>query len=216
MGHVEVPAASKRPAEFLKPKDAASLWRALAGTELELALRFMLATGTRVGEATGVRWQDLDLEGCRVHIRGQMQRLDGKLQYRATTKTNQDRVLPIPPALAQSLGVLRAERLVDEDTQDPDGIVFLNADGRRLDPKYVSVRLKEACVAAGVPSVSPHKLRHTAATLAVMETGDLHGTQKFLGHNQGRLTSDQYAHATAEGLRSTSDAIDRVLNRKQA
>lgn len=209
---VKVPDAPKKPPAFLKPEEAASLSQALAGTELETLLRLMLATGLRVGEATGIRWQDLDLKGRRVHVRGQLQRLDGKLRYKEATKTKEERAVPISASLAERLKVLQAERLVDAE-QDPDGIAFLNAEGRRLDPKYVSGRLKAACLAAGVPPVSPHKLRHTAATLALMETGDLHGVQKLLGHKQVSLTADLYGHATAQALQGVTDAIERVLNR---
>lgn len=207
---VDLPREAKEQAQFLKPEDAAKLNAVLEGHELGSIVRFLLATGCRIGEATGIRWQDLDLDRCFVHIKGQLQRIDKKLVYRSTTKTNQIRVIPLSPGLVENL---KGMKLVAQD-DDADGIVFLNAYGRRFDPKYFNVRLKELCKEAGVPEISAHKLRHTAATLALAETGDLHAVQKILGHSQVSLTSNLYGHATAETLRPITDAIERAMNRK--
>ena len=52
-----------------------------------------------------------------------------------------------------------------------------------------------------------HKLRHTAATIALTETRDLHSVQMMLGHQHVALTANLYGHAIAEGLRPTLDAL---------
>jgi len=208
--HVEVPAEPKKPPIFLDPLQAAALFQAASESELSELFRFMLLTGARIGEATGVRWQDLDLQKGFVRIRGQLQRIDGKLTYRAVTKTNQDRAISISPSLVEAFTKLKIVQEVN-GMADPEGIVFLNAEGRRLDPKFVSKKLACLCIAAKVPVVSPHKLRHTAATVALAETGDLHGVQKMLGHQQVSLTADLYGHATAETLRPVTNAIEKAI-----
>ncbi len=43
------------------------------------------------------------------------------------------------------------------------------------------------------PGISNHALRHTAATLGYLHTGDLRAVQEFLGHADPRMTS-RYAH----------------------
>ncbi len=98
-----------------------------------------------------------------------------------------------------------------ESVQDPDGIVFLNSFGRRIDPKYARDRLLELCQAAKVPPISPHQLRHTCATFLLAETGDLHAVQKVLGHSLVALTAKLYGHATAETLRSVVNVMEKLL-----
>jgi integrase len=208
--HVEVPADAKKPPVFLDPVQAAALFAAASESDLSELFRFMLLTGTRIGEATGVRWQDLDLQKGFVRIRGQLQRIEGKLTYRPVTKTNQDRAISISPSMVEALNKLKIVQEVNGMT-DPEGIVFLNAEGRRLDPKFVSKKLAKVCEAAKVPVVSPHKLRHTAATVALAETGDLHGVMKMLGHQQVSLTADLYGHATAETMRPVTNAIEKSI-----
>ena len=207
---IQLPQVTKKPAQFLTVEQAKKLYAKLEHSPVRELIIFMLATGTRPGEAKGVRWQDLDLQNRTVRITGQLQRVNGKLEYRTTTKTNQDRNLPLDVPTVDLLKNLQARHLVN-GTTDPEGIVFLNPYGRRLDEKYVNDQLKATCKEAGIPAISPHKLRHTAATLMLMETGDLHRVQKMLGHQQVSLTSDLYGHATTESLRSISEGLGRAI-----
>ena len=90
--------------------------------------------------------------------------------------------------------------------------MFLNPWGRGINQKFVCTEQAAACVKSEIPVVSPHKLHHTAATLALMETGDLHGVQKMLDHQQVALTSNLYGPATAERLRPITDALGQLVN----
>ena len=207
---VELPKAPAKEAVFLKPEEAARLFKAAQEDDLAEFWMFMLTTGTRIGEASGIRWQDIDFKAETVTIRGQLQRIEGQLQYRATTKTNQVRVLPLSSDLAARLRELMGRDMIAYQP-DPDGIVFLNPAGRRLDPKYVRTKLMRLCEQAGVQPVSPHKLRHTAATLALSETGDLHAVQKMLGHSQIALTANIYGHAVDASQKRVASAVERVL-----
>jgi len=208
--YIDLPPAPRKAPEFLTPDQVGKLNGKLDGSSIRELIRFMIATGARLGEATGIRWTDVDLDKGFVRICGQLQRIAGKLEYRPVTKTNQDRTPTLPHWLVDDLKSLRAKQLIDGHT-DPDGIAFLNPFGRRLDAKYVYKELARLCHAAKIPPVSPHKLRHTAATLALMETGDLHGVQKMLGHQQVALTSNLYGHATAERLRPITDALGKLI-----
>ena len=212
--HVELPPESNKAPVFLNPAQAVKLIETAQTSEMPELLTFMLTTGARIGEATAIRWQDLDLIAGQVRITGQLQRVESKLERRETTKTNQTRILPLGKSLVAALQNLRMRQAID-GTEDPDNIVFLNVYGRRLDTKYVAIKLKTICRKAGIPEVSPHKLRHTAATLALAETGDLHAVQKMLGHQQVALTSNLYGHATAETLRPLSNAMERILNQSE-
>jgi len=212
--NVDLPRKAKQAKkQFLTLDEIVKFMAALDESDLGDLFAFMIATGTRVGEASAVRWQDVDLtlpNRPLVWIRGQLQRIDGKLVYQTGTKTSQERCLPLTSDVATRLQAIKAKRVLTGVT-DPDGVVFLNSENRRLDQKHINNRLAELCGEASIPVISAHKLRHTAATLALSETGDLHGVQKMLGHSQVSLTSDLYGHATAETLRPLSNAIEKAL-----
>lgn len=210
---VEVPKKPRKGGEekWLPPAEARKLAQAVEGAELGELMLFMLHTGTRIGEATGLRRQDLDLTACTVTIRGQLHRVKGKgLQWKAGTKTNQVRTIPLTETLAAKLTDLISSLMV-EGHADKDGLVFLTPDGQRVDRKHAANKLADACRKAGVPVVSPHKLRHTAASLLLAETGDLHAVQKILGHGQVALTANLYGHSNADTLRGAIGSLDRAL-----
>lgn len=208
--HVELPTEAKARPVFLSPQEASALLTHAKSSDIPELLSFLLVTGTRISEALGIRWDDVDLKAGRVEIRGQLQRVNSALVRRETTKTSHHRTLPLSASIVAALKALKAKQMV-EGLEDPDRLVFLNPFGRRLDIKYVSGKLKGVCRQAGIPEISPHKLRHTAATLALAETGDLHAVQKMLGHQQVALTVNLYGHATAETLRSVTNAIERAI-----
>lgn len=208
--HVELPREVKRAPVSLKEGEARKLLDAASKSDMPEFWLFLFMTGTRLAEASGLRWQDVDLSNGTARIEGQVLRIGGELKYIPGTKTNQIRDLPLSPVLVERLRALRSKTLV-EGVHDSDGIVFLNPYGRRLDPKYVRDRLRELCLEAKVPVISPHKARHTAATLALGATGDLHAVQKMLGHAQISLTANLYGHGTAEAQKRVANALERLI-----
>lgn len=208
--HVELPKEAKKAPVSLKEAEVRTLLEIAVEAEMAEFWLFLFLTGCRLAEASGLRWQDVDLTKRSARIQGQLLRVEKTLQYQPGTKTNQTRDLQLPDVLVSKLQELKARQLV-EGSSDPDGIVFLNPYGRRLDPKYVRDRLAELCRTAGVPVVSPHKIRHTAATLALGATGDLHAVQKMLGHAQISLTANLYGHGTAEAQRRLANALEQLI-----
>lgn len=208
--HVELPKEAKKAPVSLKEAEVRMLLKIAADADMAEFWLFLFLTGCRLAEASGLRWQDVDLSARVARIQGQLHRVEGSLRYVAGTKTNQTRDLQLPDALVFRLQELKSRQLIEE-TSDPDGLVFLNPYGRRLDPKYVRDRLAELCRLAGVPVISPHKARHTAATLALSATGDLHSVQKMLGHAQISLTANLYGHGTAEAQRRVADSLSSIM-----
>ena len=65
----------------------------------------------------------------------------------------------------------------------------------RLSRRTIRAHTGKYLRAAGLkrPGISNHALRHTAATLGYLHTGDLLAVQEFLGHADPRMTA-RYAH----------------------
>lgn len=80
--------------------------------------------------------------------------------------------------------------------------------------KWFARRCAITCDEAGVPRVSPHELRHTVATAAVVAGADMHSVQWLLGHSDARVTSRTYAHAEAAvRARGASRVVGEYLDR---
>ena len=78
----------------------------------------------------------------------------------------------------------------------------------RLSRRTIRAQTDKYLRAAGLkrPGISNHALRHTAATLGYLHTGDLRAVQEFLGHADPRMTS-RYAHVVDMAKRNPALSI---------
>ncbi|MFC9769318.1 tyrosine-type recombinase/integrase [Rhodococcus jostii] len=66
---------------------------------------------------------------------------------------------------------------------------------------------------AGAYELTPHDLRHTAASLAVSAGANVKAVQRMLGHESAALTLDVYADLFDDDLDSVADALDAARRR---
>jgi integrase/recombinase XerD len=159
---------------------------------LPTAVRLMVCTGIRVGELCKIRIDDVSPDGSAFRIQG---------------KGSRDRVAYI------SDRALRAElcELVRNRRKAEDSCValFLNRRGSTMKPQSIRSKLRRyAEREVGLARrITPHMLRHTAATLLI-ETGvDIRFVQRMLGHSS-IATTEIYTHVSDEALRVTLERAD--------
>lgn len=209
---VTSPKMEQRDPDFLRPDEVGPFLEAAKGHTLENLFRFGIATGVRIGEASGLRWCDVDFLSENVAITKQLQRVQGKLVLKDLKSKSSRRTTPL---VGIALDALRSEKAVQvlAGFDNPEGLVFLNSEGRPLDPKYVDSHLKATLEKAGLRRLSFHKLRHTAATLMVAAGVELHQVKQQLGHSQISLTANLYAQGVSEAQRRAANVLDGVLKR---
>lgn len=164
-----------------------------------LAVALMVATGVRVTEAVTIRCQDLDLRGHTVRIVGKGRRerhvflTDGWIRSltRSYMKTR------------TVLGIEQAPLL-------------FNSRHSVLTAAALRSRLIKAGRDAGLRTrVTPHMLRHTAATQLIEAGVDIRFIQRLLGH-ASLTTTEIYTHVSDEALRQTvsdADVLGRLISR---
>lgn len=59
-----------------------------------------------------------------------------------------------------------------------------------------------------MPRVTPHDLRHTAASLAISAGANVKAVQRMLGHASAAMTLDTYAELFEDDLDSVAVALD--------
>jgi integrase len=71
----------------------------------------------------------------------------------------------------------------------------------------VKTGTRAAARRAGLPGVTPHVLRHTAATWMVMRGVPIEEVARLLGHRDSRTTQRVYAKHSPDYLRRAVDAL---------
>lgn len=156
-----------------------------------LAVMLMLATGLRVSEAVGIRCCDMDLDARRVRVVGKGRR------ERHVFLANEGLV-----DLTHSYLGNRASLAVTH------GWLFFNRRGQALSAAAMRSRLRTASRGANVSSrVTPHMLRHTAATQLVESGVDIRMIQRLLGH-ASLTTTEIYTHVSERSLQTAIDRAD--------
>lgn len=61
-----------------------------------------------------------------------------------------------------------------------------------------------------MPRVTPHDLRHTAASLAVSSGANVKAVQRMLGHASAAMTLDVYADLFDDDLEAVAQAMSKA------
>lgn len=150
-------------------------------------LELMYATGIRVGELVGLDIHDVD---------------ESRRTLRVTGKGSKQRVVPFGSiahkALIRYLKTARTYLANDES----GGALFLGARGKRIDQRVVRKMVTEVLATlTGIPDISPHGLRHSAATHLIEGGADIRAVQEILGH-ASLSTTQLYTHVSMDRLRA--------------
>lgn len=185
-------------------------------------VNFLAYTGLRWGEATGLRAMHLDPERRRVTVEENAVMVGSVIEV-GTPKTHENRSVPYPKFLAAAVEEMtkgkRAGDLLFGDGElhmrlpnSRDG--WFAAAVRRL--RQVDEKASAEAEARGedplpiFPRITPHDLRHTAASLAISAGANVKAVQRMLGHASAAMTLDVYGELFDDDLDDVADALDRA------
>jgi integrase len=70
--------------------------------------------------------------------------------------------------------------------------------------------LAQAAAATGVPGLTPHELRHTAASLAISAGANVKAVQRMLGHASAEVTLNVYSDLFDDDLDDVATRLNRA------
>jgi integrase/recombinase XerC len=148
-------------------------------------MELLYATGIRVGELCALDLDEVDRSRRVVRVFG---------------KGRKERSVPygVPAAAALDTWLHTARPKLVQPGSGP--ALFLGARGGRIDQRTVRRLVHARIDAVDAPDLSPHGLRHTAATHLLEGGADLRSVQEMLGHSS-LATTQIYTHVSAERLR---------------
>lgn len=209
------PAIAKTEVRHLSADECKRLLFELAPGRYGNVLTLIALTGMRRGEALGLRWEDVDLEGSRLHVRRTLARVSGSVVTNEPKTARSRRTLPLSPVAVDVLKD-QAKRQAQDASEalnfwTDTGYVFTSETGQPLDPRNTLRALETAARHLNIEGATVHSLRHTAATLLITSGTDVRTVSELLGHSNVRTTLDVYAHTNDELVRAALDNLTTAL-----
>jgi len=200
--------------EYWKKRHVSHLyWRTM--------VNIMIVTGLRRGELVGLQWGDIDKKNSMLNVRRNVtidssnkeEKKSEKKIHVGETKGKRVRRVALSKYLIGLLDELMEERKKDYKEVGKDDYIFCRFGDQKL-PMYPTepTRMTNKFIKRhGLPDVSPHDLRHTAASLAIQGGANVKEIQALLGHRDAATTLRFYAGISEKMQKGTVDSIEGIL-----
>jgi integrase len=163
-------------------------------------------TGVRIGEAAGLMWEDVDLDRGFLWVRRGYSK--GRM---STPKSGKGRCVDMSRQLQAALTDSRGAKTVEATVQGttPSPWVFGGLDGKPMDYEQFTRRVWTPLLTlAGLRYRGIHQLRHTWASLLLMQGESPAYVSKQAGHSSIKITVDLYGHWIPGANRQAMDRLD--------
>lgn len=151
-----------------------------------LLILFLYATGIRLAELRGIKFEDIDRQRGEVKVTG---------------KGSKQRIVPLLNVVLQKIENYRILR--EKVCKDGEDFLFLSKRSSAISRSEVYRIVNKWLAAAGVEGKkSPHVLRHTFATHLLSEGAGIETVKELLGHSD-LSTTQLYTHSDIETLKAS-------------
>jgi integrase len=192
---------------------------AARGHRSEALVTLAIATGMRQGELLALHWRDVDIEQPnapgRLSVTANLY-LRNKVALIKAPKTKGSRrsiafAAPVTEALRAHRTRQKAERLAAGPAWQEHDLVFSTPLGLPFSPRTAYYHHEVFLAAAGLPRISFHDLRHTAATLLLLQGVNPKIVSEMLGHASVSITLDIYSHVLPDMQQDAAAAMAVAL-----
>ncbi len=158
-------------------------------------LELFYSSGLRLSELVGLNLDTLDLAAGLVRVHG---------------KGSKTRELPVGRKAREAIEAWLPQRALSNPA---DAAVFVSRQGRRLSPRAIQLRVRQAGVRELGQHLHPHMLRHSFASHMLESSQDLRAVQELLGHAD-IATTQIYTHLDFQHLAKVYDSAHPRARRK--
>lgn len=192
--NLETPKLKKRLPKYLSLEQSVELLKVIDGKykQRDLAMFMLFLTcGLRLSELVGINISNIDFKKKTLKVIG---------------KGNKERIVFINDLCIDTIKKYLEERPVDGVRQDFKDALFLSSKSVRISGRSVERLAKKYFELAGIDAsvYTPHKLRHTAATIMYRDGNvDVRTLQKILGH-ESLSTTQIYTHVSDDFMENAA------------
>ena len=175
---VKPPKVTKKEAKYLDEGGLEKVLNVIDGLPDEdsqncLMIKILLFTGFRRGELCGLKYEDIDFENNTISVKRNLLYLREKGIFENTPKTESSiRTISVSGNIIQLIKKHRVSQMKRKiavgDKWNETGYIFTAWNGSPLHPDTISAWFRKLVKKHNLPDVSIHSLRHTAATMLLM------------------------------------------------
>ena len=171
---------------------------AAKATEYYSVIHTALHTGMRRNELLGLCWKDINLDEAVINLSRSIHRKGGVTMYLPPKTKAGRRSIDLTPSSAILLRELKEKQKMDaifygyKVTENSP--VFIRTTGEPLLPDSTTHAFKKLVMSIGIDDVWFHDLRHTRATVMLLQGIHPKVVQERLGHSKMSTTMDIYSH----------------------
>lgn len=173
----------------------------------KICLLLCLYTGLRVGEVSGLKWEDIDFYKHALCVKRTILRIkqgDKTMLIESTPKSEtSNRVIPIPDFLICLLS----------NFKNNDNYFLLTKDKKLYDPRLLESFYKRVLEKCKISHNKFHTLRHTFATRCIESKMDIKSLSEILGHSSVEITLKLYIHPSYEMKKTQLENLVKFMEK---
>lgn len=178
--------------------------------------------GLRQGELLGLKWSDLDWKKSALHIHRQYQsiRVGDEFGFFKTPKSDSgSRTIKLGNEILLVLQTHFQNQLIEKteagDFWNESNLMFPRLDGSPTSARWILDEFEANVQATGAKKIRFHDLRHTAASLMILNGIPILIVSRILGHKDPSITLKMYSHISFEDQEKAANLMDRLFNQGQ-
>ena len=213
---VEPPRVIPKETRFYTSESLKKLYQLLEGHWLETAVHLAGSLGLRREEICGLRWDSVDFQLRKIHIRAARTAAGAKIIDKETKNRSSARVLHMGDDI---FSLLKRERLRQNERKlalgkdwPESGLVAVDNNGKPFSPNCLTMNFTRFIrTHPELPPLTFHGLRHTFATVASAQGAPLFDIGKALGHSTPATTGKIYTHLVDQLHAETLERVAQAL-----
>ncbi len=182
---------------------------------LHLAIMMFCEMAVRRGELLGIEWKNVDLEHGAIRICATRTSVSGDAVVPNTKTYSSTRTMYISEQIVE---LLQKEQAQQKEYEKMFGSEYIKNDlvikypnGRPYSPTQVTRQIGDLTEKHFGKRITPHKLRHTVASIMVDCNIPIYNVSKFLGHSGTQITERTYVHEKQDFNRGTLNLFQQSV-----
>ena len=166
-------------------------------------------TGIRIGELSGLKWDDFDLEQSQLMIRRTVYRVQNPA-YDGTLNVPKTILSVTPPKTTASNRVIPLTNFLLKEVQNrkrDDGIYVVSGARTCMEPRTIQKKYRKLLKDCRIPYLNFHALKHSFASMGIQKGFDYKSLSEILGHASVATTLNVYVHSDMEQKRQCMERL---------